>query len=109
MIRRRPAAAADHAGAHPKDLLHRICEPIRLHVIIHFSVPLLRQTRIRLNDHRNRRQAEAAAQVTLGITQIAEVVESNSATSEECAASSEELSGQADILKELVGRFQYFT
>lgn len=54
-------------------------------------------------------QAEAAAQVTLGITQIAEVVESNSATSEECAASSEELSGQADILKELVGRFQYFT
>jgi len=54
-------------------------------------------------------QAEAAAQVTLGITQIAEVVESNSATSQECAASSEELSGQADILKELVGRFQYFT
>lgn len=53
-------------------------------------------------------QAEAAAQVTLGITQIAEVVESNSATSQECAASSEELSGQADILKELVGRFQYF-
>ena len=53
-------------------------------------------------------QAEAAAQITLGITQIAEVVESNSATSEECAASSEELSGQADLLKELVGRFRYF-
>ncbi len=53
-------------------------------------------------------QAEAAAQVTLGITQIAEVVESNSATSEECAAASEELSGQADLLKELVGRFRYF-
>ncbi len=54
-------------------------------------------------------QAEAAGQITLGITQIAEVVESNSATSEECAASSEELSGQADLLKELVGRFRYFT
>ena len=53
-------------------------------------------------------QAEAAAQVTLGITQIAEVVESNSATSQECAASSEELASQADLLKELVGRFQYF-
>ena len=53
-------------------------------------------------------QAEAAAQITLGVTQIAEVVESNSATSEECAASSQELSGRADLLKELVGRFQYF-
>ena len=53
-------------------------------------------------------QAEAAAQITLGVTQIAEVVESNSATSEVCAASSQELSGRADLLKELVGRFQYF-
>ena len=52
-------------------------------------------------------QAEAAAQVAGGITQIAEVVESNSATSEECAASSAELSTQADLLKELVARFQY--
>lgn len=52
-------------------------------------------------------QARAAAQITEGINQIAGVVESNSATSEESAAASEELARQADLLKELVGRFQY--
>lgn len=52
-------------------------------------------------------QAVAAAQITEGISQIAGVVESNSATSQESAAASEELSGQADMLKDLVGRFQY--
>ncbi len=53
-------------------------------------------------------QAEAAAQITEGINQIASVVQSNSATSEESAAASEELSSQANMLKELVGRFQYY-
>lgn len=52
-------------------------------------------------------QALAAAQITEGINQIAGVVESNSATSQESAAASEELSSQADMLKELVGRFHY--
>lgn len=52
-------------------------------------------------------QALAAAQITEGINQIAGVVESNSATSQESAAASEELSNQADMLKELVGRFRY--
>ena len=52
-------------------------------------------------------QARAAAQISEGINQIAGVVESNSATSEESAAASEELSKQADLLKELVGKFQY--
>jgi len=52
-------------------------------------------------------QAEAVTQITEGINQIAFVVESNSATSEESAAASEELSSQANLLKELVGRFQY--
>lgn len=54
-------------------------------------------------------QASAASQISEGINQIAFVVESNSATSEESAAASEELSSQADLLKELVGRFQYYT
>lgn len=52
-------------------------------------------------------QALAAAQITEGINQIAGVIESNSATSQESAAASEELSSQADMLKDLVGRFQY--
>ncbi|MCI9419945.1 MAG: hypothetical protein HFG32_08040 [Eubacterium sp.] len=49
----------------------------------------------------------AVAQITEGINQIAEVIESNTATSEESAAASEQLTGQANVLKELVGRFQY--
>lgn len=52
-------------------------------------------------------QALAVAQITEGINQIAGVIESNTATSEESAAASEELSNQAKMLKELVGRFQY--
>lgn len=52
-------------------------------------------------------QADATAQVTLGINQISEVVESNSATSQESAAASQELSAQADQLKELVDRFKF--
>lgn len=52
-------------------------------------------------------QAEAAAQITEGVNQIAAVVESNSATSQESAAASQELSSQADMLKDLLGNFQY--
>jgi len=51
-------------------------------------------------------QANAVKQVTLGIDQISSVVQTNSATAEESAAASEELSGQAQILKQLVGQFR---
>ncbi len=49
-------------------------------------------------------QAVSIAQVTQGIEQISSVVQTNSATAEESAAASEELSGQAQMLKDLVGR-----
>lgn len=52
-------------------------------------------------------QAVAVAQITEGINQIAVVIESNTATSEESAAASEQLTSQANMLKELVGRFEY--
>lgn len=51
-------------------------------------------------------QASSIAQVTQGIDQISSVVQANSATAEESAASSDELSGQAQHLKDLVGRFK---
>lgn len=51
-------------------------------------------------------QAETIAQVTSGIDQISNVVQTNSATSEQSAASSEELSGQAITLKKMVGEFK---
>ena len=50
-------------------------------------------------------QMRDVAQVTNGIDQISSVVQTNSATAEQSAAASEELSGQANLLKELVGRF----
>lgn len=51
-------------------------------------------------------QATSIAQVTQGIDQISSVVQTNSATAEESAAASEELSGQAQMLKNLVGQFK---
>lgn len=50
-------------------------------------------------------QALAIGQVSEGIEQITAVILSNSATSEESAAASEELSAQASIMRELVSRF----
>ena len=52
-----------------------------------------------------RQQTHDVAQVSVGIDQISSVVQTNSATAEESAAASEQLSGQANLLKELVGRF----
>ena len=52
-------------------------------------------------------QASSARQVTQGIDQISSVVQTNSATAQESAAASEELSGQAQILKNLVGQFKF--
>ena len=52
------------------------------------------------------RQSEAIGQVTTGVEQISGVVQTNSATAKESAAASEELSGQARVLKDLVAKFQ---
>ena len=51
-------------------------------------------------------QAAEIAQVTQGIEQVSVVVQTNSATAEQSAASSEELSSQAQILKAMIGQFQ---
>ncbi|MEG2205352.1 MAG: methyl-accepting chemotaxis protein, partial [Oscillospiraceae bacterium] len=51
-------------------------------------------------------QAESIAQVTVGIDQISDVVQTNSATAEQSAAASEELSAQAAMLRELVSKFK---
>ncbi|WP_373599129.1 methyl-accepting chemotaxis protein [Paraclostridium bifermentans] len=50
-------------------------------------------------------QAEHISQVNNGVDQISVVVQTNSATAEESAAASEELSSQAQMLKDLIGRF----
>lgn len=50
-------------------------------------------------------QSDSIRQVTNGINQISDIIQTNSATAEESAAASEELSAQAQLLKELAGRF----
>lgn len=53
----------------------------------------------------SKNQAASISQVTVGMDQISSVVQTNSATAEESAAASEELAGQARIMKDLVSRF----
>lgn len=50
-------------------------------------------------------QTEAMRRVESGINVISEVIQSNAATAEESAATSEELSAQASVLDELIGHF----
>ncbi len=50
-------------------------------------------------------QNASIIQVTEGIDQISAVVQTNSATSQECAAASEELSSQASIMHQLMSEF----
>lgn len=51
------------------------------------------------------RQSASIEQVTQGIDQISSVVQTNSATAEQSVAVSEELSGQAQLLKDMLSRF----
>ncbi len=51
-------------------------------------------------------QADAINQITIGVDQISSVVQTNSATAEQSAAASEELSSQALLLQRLVAEFK---
>ncbi len=51
-------------------------------------------------------QSESVTEVTKGVEQISNVIQMNSSTAEESAAASEELSGQAQIMKQLVSCFK---
>lgn len=53
-----------------------------------------------------RTQADSVVEVQERISQISDVVQTNSATAEESAATSQQLSSQAELLKNLVGRFR---
>ena len=50
--------------------------------------------------------SDALSQVTAGIDQISNVVQTNSETSDQSASASEELSSQATTLKELIDEFE---
>ncbi len=51
-------------------------------------------------------QATNITQINLGVDQVSQVVQGNTATAEQSAAASEELSGQSQLLKEMISRFK---
>ena len=51
-------------------------------------------------------QATAVAQINQAIGQVSQVVQTNSATSEECAAAAEELSNQASGMRDLLAVYR---
>ena len=51
-------------------------------------------------------QAEGITQINIGIDQVAQVVQQNSATAEESAAASEEMTSQSSLLQELISQFK---
>ncbi len=51
-------------------------------------------------------QATAISQINEGIYQVSQVTQNNTATAEESAAASEEMTSQAQMLKEMVSRFK---
>lgn len=57
-------------------------------------------------DQASAAQAQAIKQITLGMEQISSVVYTNSATAQQSAAASEELSSQSSLLREEVLRFK---
>ncbi len=52
-------------------------------------------------------QSEAITQINIGVDQIRGVIQSTSATAEECAKSAEALTGRSGDLREIVGRFRF--
>ena len=51
-------------------------------------------------------QAASASQIDSALMQISQITQTNSATSEECAAASEEMSSEADNLRTMIRRFK---
>ena len=51
-------------------------------------------------------QHEAFSQINAGVDQINDVVQTNSATSEECAAASQEMNSQATSLEDVISQFK---
>lgn len=51
-------------------------------------------------------QNDSFAQINAGVDHINDVVQTNSATSEECAAASQEMSSQATLLKDAIAQFK---
>ncbi len=57
--------------------------------------------------HSSNEQALSISQVSIGLSQISQVIQTNSATSEESASASQQLSSQAEVLRQMVSFFKF--
>lgn len=109
------AARSDEAAKATKDLIENSLESVREgKAAVADVTTALRNTNTSagaVTEHMNTvvtavdDQTRAIEHIREGIDQISDVVQQDAATSEESAAASEQLSGQADILNQLVGAF----
>ena len=74
-----------------------------LHIVVEDSKNMI--STINEISEASSQQSESISQVTMGIEQISSVVQTNAATAEESASVSEELSHQAQILMDLIIKF----
>jgi len=51
-------------------------------------------------------QSQSISQINTGINQVSQVIQQNSATAQQSAAASEQMSGQSDVLKQLITQFK---
>ncbi len=84
----------NRAAEHASDAIQTVIEGIKE------TADFSKNLKIMMED-----QTEAMRRVESGINVISEVIQSNAATAEESAATSEELSAQASVLDELIGHF----
>ena len=89
------------AVAEGSQVVERVTESLEQTSIIAGNVTAKVDIVVEAVEHQN----SAITQVTEGIDQISLVVQTNSATAQQSAAASEELSAEASCLKELVERF----
>jgi len=68
---------------------------------------VVQQSEVLINDiaESSNYQATSVAQIEQAITQVSQVVQTNSATSEQCAVASEELSNQASRMRDLLSAY----
>ena len=54
----------------------------------------------------SKEQSESIAKINIGIDQVAQVIQQNSATAQQSAAASEQMSSQSSMLEEMIGQFK---
>jgi len=103
---------AENSGSAAKEITeitkNSITRAMEAQALIDQTVPAIQETAELIEEitMASQEQSKGAEQISVAITQLDEVIQSNSASSEELAAMAEELSAQADNMDQAVGFFK---